>query len=924
MPQTYVAFDLETTGLDRENDSIIEIGAVRFTLDGVIDEFSTLVNPGRPIPPFIQRLTGITDQEIASAPPIEVVASDVEEYLAGSVLVGHNLCGFDVPVLDAQGIKRPFAIYDTQALAETLMPTAGNYGLADLTSQLSIGLEGHHRASADAEAARRLLLALFDRALSLPSETLSTLGQLLTPTNLPWRGFFRDAWDLHGSRAGARTSGRRASDSSERQPIRPLRSDPVEVPAEESLSVLRLAAQRRDVFETFEERPQQADMLRAVAGCLNQRSHLVVEAGTGTGKSLAYLLPAAAQTVANGTRAVISTSTINLQEQLARKDLPAVQELMGARAPAACQLKGRRNYLCLKRFDAQVSGASLTDGEAALAARILVWLEETETGDRGEIRISPEEEWLWTRVSADGAQCSSDNSPFVVDGSCFLQKARRRAEASHIVVVNHSLLLSDAAIGGHVIPPFHHLVVDEAHHLEDEASRQFGFTCRQKDLQGLADRCTNITRQLLTVARDAPPASMGAQVGAVASSVREETRPVRAALQVFYDLLAGFIGDHAPPGEEGRLHLKRSARAHARWSDIEVAWDNAGRALGSLSTSLGRLVEELNGLGPGGPANIDIISSDALACLDEATNFRTGVQVAIESDDPLRIMWLEIDRADGGVTVSWVPLEVSTRLQESLYLEERSVVFTGATLQSGSDFRYIQQRLGISDCDTLALGSPFDYNRQALVVVGEDLPEPNHPTSGEAASQVVHELARASRGRALVLFTSNSALRGMHRLLSDELAKDGITVLGQNIDGSARQLVRALQANPATVLLGTASFWEGVDIPGEHLSLLVIARLPFPVPTDPVQAARSEQYEDAFEQYMLPQAVIRFKQGFGRLIRSRTDRGVVAILDPRIATKRYGETFLQSLPGCPVQRLRSRDMAAAVESFLATSSAAAR
>jgi DNA polymerase-3 subunit epsilon/ATP-dependent DNA helicase DinG len=915
--------DLETTGLDCENDSIIEIGAVRFSLEGVIDEFSTLVNPGRPVPPVIERLTGITDRDLASAPPIEVVASDVEEFLAGSVLVGHNVCGFDVPVLDAQAIKRPFAIYDTQALAEVLMPTAGNYGLADLTAKLSLGFEGHHRARNDADAARRLLLALFDRALSLPSETLSTLGQLLTPTDLPWRGFFRDAWDLRNSRQVQPSDGRTPV-AEQRQPVRPSRSDLVEVPADESVAVLRLASQRRDVFEAFEERPQQADMLCAVAECLNHRGHLLVEAGTGTGKSLAYLLPAAAQTVANGTRAVISTSTINLQDQLAKKDVPAVQELMGGRAPAACQLKGRRNYLCLKRFDAQVGGASLSDEEAKLAARILVWLEETEAGDRGEIRISPEEEWLWTRLSADGAECSSDNSPFVVDGSCFLQKARRRAEASHIVVVNHSLLLSDAAIGGHVIPPFHHLVVDEAHHLEDEASRQFGFSCRQKDMLGLADRCTNLTRQLLTAAKESPPASMGAQVATAASAVREETKPVRAALQVFYDLLAGFVADHAPPGEEGRLHLKRSARAQARWSDIEVAWDNAGKALGALGTSLGRLAEELNGLGPGAPPNIDIISSDAFRCLDDATNFRAGVQVAVESDDPLRITWLEIDRADGGVTVSWVPLDVSSRLQESLYLEERSVIFTGATLQSGNDFRYIQQRLGITDCDTLALGSPFDYGRQALVVIGEDMPEPNHPASAESVSQAVHDLARASGGRALVLFTSNSALRGVHRLVSDDLAKEGIAVLGQNIDGSARQLVRALQSNPATVLLGTSSFWEGVDIPGEHLSLLVITRLPFPVPTDPVQAARSEQYEDAFEQYMLPQAVIRFKQGFGRLIRSRTDRGVVVVLDPRITTRRYGETFLQSLPGCPVQRMRSRDMAPAVESFLASSSAPAR
>ncbi|MEO6196620.1 MAG: helicase C-terminal domain-containing protein, partial [Dehalococcoidia bacterium] len=656
----------------------------------------------------------------------------------------------------------------------------------------------------------------------------------------------------------------------------------------------------------------------AVSDCMNDGRHLMVEAGTGTGKSLAYLIPAATQAVANGTRVVVSTSTINLQEQLAKKDVPAVQELMGTGAPAACQLKGRRNYLCLRRFHALTLSPPASDEEAKLAARILVWLGETETGDRGEIRLSPDEERLWYRLSADGAECSSDNSPYIVDGSCFLQKARRKAEASHIVVVNHSLLLSDAAIGGRVIPPFHHLIVDEAHHLEDEASRQFGFSCRQRDLQTLSDRCVGLARNVTTAVEGASALPLlGRQVATAAAALREEVKPVRSHLQAFYGLLVRFVADHAPPGEEGRLHLKRSARAQAQWSDIEVAWDNAAAALRSLATHLGRLVDGLNDMATGGPPNIDLLASDALGCRDDATNFTAGIQVAIEADDPLRITWLETDRADGGVTVSWVPLDVSGRLQESVYLEGRSIVFTGATLQSAGNFGYIQNRLGLVDCETLALGSPFDYSRQALVVLGSDMPEPNAPSHLDAVSQVVHDLARAARGRTLVLFTSNSALRAVHRLVAEDLRREGITVLGQGIDGSARQLVKALQADPATVILGTASFWEGVDIPGEHLSVLVITRLPFPVPTDPVHAARSEQYEDAFSQYMLPQAVIRFKQGFGRLIRSRTDRGVVAVLDPRITTKRYGEVFLQSLPGCPIRRMPARQMGSAVEAFLA-------
>jgi DNA polymerase III epsilon subunit family exonuclease len=251
LPQTYVALDLETTGLDTENDSIIEVGAVRFSLDGKIDEFSTLVNPGKSLPPIVQRLTGITDRDLATAPPIEAVASDIEQFLAGSILVGHNVCGFDAPVLDAHRIQRPFAIYDTQQIAEIVMPAAGYYGLADLTASLAIGLDGHHRAMADAEASRLLFLALIEKALELPGETLSQIGQWLTPTALPWRGFFREVWELRGSRpSNGRPQRARAAESS--STVRPSRAgDPVIVPAEKSLEILR-PERSFDVFEIWD------------------------------------------------------------------------------------------------------------------------------------------------------------------------------------------------------------------------------------------------------------------------------------------------------------------------------------------------------------------------------------------------------------------------------------------------------------------------------------------------------------------------------------------------------------------------------------------------------------------------------------------------------------------------------------------------
>jgi DNA polymerase-3 subunit epsilon/ATP-dependent DNA helicase DinG len=294
-----------------------------------------------------------------------------------------------------------------------------------------------------------------------------------------------------------------------------------------------------------------------------------------------------------------------------------------------------------------------------------------------------------------------------------------------------------------------------------------------------------------------------------------------------------------------------------------------------------------------------------------------GMSAALEKDDPERIVWLECERSDGSIVLSSVPLAVDGLLKENLYEGVHSLVLTGATLQAQGSFAYLQERLGLEDAETLALGSPFDYKRAALVIAPRDMPEPEWPGYLDSLSQAIADLVRSSRGRALVLFTSHSSLRATHRIVGEMLREEPIQVLGQGIDGSARQLVRALQSNPNTVLLGTATFWEGVDIAGDALSLLIVARLPFNVPSEPVFAARSAMYDQPFEQYGLPQAVLRFKQGFGRLIRSKTDRGVVVVLDRRIVSKRYGPSFLECLPDCTMREATLREMGGMVEEWLA-------
>jgi len=939
---TYVALDLETTGLDLENDEIIEVGAVRFNADGVIDSFQTLTNPGRLISPPVVELTGITDEAVRSAPAIWSVAPALEEFLGDSPVVGQNVLGFDIQFLRRAGVRHSESVYDTHLLAEMLLPGLADYGLAALCERFGIAQEVRHRAVADAEAARMLFLALRERCAALAPEVLGQVDQWLALTTWPSRRFFREISEVAVVRASG-TLGSHRQPTHPPEPISP-KGKPLAVTEEFVLSALRSAADHPEVFPAFDRRPEQETMTAAVIGALNAEGRLMVEAGTGTGKSLAYLIPAACHAVANGDRVVVSTATINLQEQLLKKDIPGVQRLLdcqeqgtgtwnqdgrrheeqGARRQKpdkvrACQLKGRRNYLCLKRFDALRSVGVMSDEEAMLAARIVIWLSQTETGDRAELRLSQGEEAVWRRLSADGADCTSSNSPYVVEGSCFLQKARRKAEASHIVVVNHSLLLSDTASGGRVLPPYTRLVVDEAHHLEDEATRQFGFSSGERAVSELLERCESLPGQTQAGLRTLESAlGPHSKLTGVATELSRRSGVSRQPVRDCFGALAAFMQQHTIEGfeREQRLLINRAMRVQPDWPEIEIAWENLRLALNQVTAGLKQLEQSLSAPGAAEMLNYELIRAEADSLLQEMQVTALGLADALEKDDPQRIVWLERERSDGSLVLSSVPLAVAGLLEEHLYKGLSTLVLTGATLQAEGSFSYLQERLGLADADTLALGSPFDYRRAALALVPRDMPEPEWPGYMESLAQAVADLVRASQGRALVLFTSHASLGVTHQLVGEMLRGEAIQVLGQGIDGSARQLVRALQSNPKTVLLGTASFWEGVDIPGDALSLLIIPRLPFSVPSDPVFAARSALYDQPFEQYALPQAVLRFKQGCGRLIRTKTDRGVLVILDRRIASRKYGAAFLGSLPDCRVLEALVREMGGLVEQWL--------
>jgi DNA polymerase-3 subunit epsilon/ATP-dependent DNA helicase DinG len=518
---------------------------------------------------------------------------------------------------------------------------------------------------------------------------------------------------------------------------------------------------------------------------------------------------------------------------------------------------------------------------------------------------------------------------YVRDGSCFLYRAKKRADAAHLLVVNHALLLSDIAAGGNVLPEYRHLVVDEAHHLEEQATNQFGFSAGEGDLlnwldqlhmrggrgaeSGLAATAVNATRGVQQIL------GVSAQVQQVARALSQAVTRARDKVPSFFQRLRTFATEHgnARGDTDDRLSINRGIRVQPDWADIEASWFDVDEDLAKVTGIIEEFAAMLSKAEQTDLLDRDAVLAEANELLDRGEELRRGISRIIGKDDRDTVCWVTMGRQEHSPVLSSAPLSVAETLNRTLFTPRDSVVLTSATLTTDESFGYIKERLGAQDARELSLGSPFDYRTSTLLLMPTDMPEPDQPGYAAAVQSALIEMVQASEGRALVLFTSHAALRTAYNGIKRQLEEQKILVLGQGIDGPPKQLLATLRDSPRVVVLGAASFWEGVDVTGEALSLLVLARLPFPVPSDPVFQARSELFEQPFEQYAVPQAILRFKQGFGRLIRSRTDRGVVAVLDRRLRSRRYGDSFMRSLPECTTRDLPARDLPAEVAAWLA-------
>lgn len=900
----FVVLDLETNGVDPKHCQIIEAAIVRFENGKETERLDALVKIGTPLPRIITVITGITDEELAKkGRPAADVFAEIEAICRDAYIVGHNI-NFDSSFLRAAGVKlHELGLIDTIPLAQIVLPQAASYSLESLTDDLGIVHKDRHRAMGDVEATADLFRILWEKIDALPAPLIAEIQQHLARST--WEGgvVFAEA-------KGSSTVSKKSHAITATKVEAMLSSGAGITRALDVETIFDEGGLLSQVLPGAEPRPQQAIMARHVMNAFEQGYHLICEAPTGVGKSLAYLSAAAAIAIQNKSKVVISTNTINLQQQLFEKDIPLLHSLYqqgtGARPLRTAVLKGRSHYLCLRRFAEFRRRPRFSDNEIILLIKVLVWQAVTQTGDSAEIHLTQPETLLWDfELCSEKKFCSPQKcKPY---GDCYLHRARELAEDADILIVNHALLCADLAGDGGLLPEYRYLVVDEAHHFEETCTEAFGVSLSQENislpLKAIKSHLEDFQRQY------------GNTLFATHSSFRtidsvlSDVPDLQQFIDNFFSVVSLFVGRHVP--ESAYVENLLVDQAILGLED----WMNLGTSMEEVLARLGEWLRRLRQL-------LDQLLLADVPNLDDRDAFVDGLLQEIESmQEQLGRLRLFFDEESavgnrqirflssdlhGVVGLHLAPMVVGSRLKEILYDQKTSVVLTSATLgvplrdgeQEQHPFTYLRQMLSLDDrFEEVILDSPFDFEKQAYVLTPTDALPLTAKNSMQQVSDFFAKLIGSVKGGLLGLFTSYASIETLYLQLVDREETHGTRLIGQRISGGRNKVMKAYLNDPLhSALFGTASFWEGVDIQGEALTTLVIHRLPFDVPSNPIFKARQELFGNAFMEYSVPRAILRFKQGFGRLIRSTKDYGVMIILDDRVTTKDYGKLFLEALP----------------------------
>ncbi|MDN3016733.1 ATP-dependent DNA helicase DinG [Paenibacillus sp. BSR1-1] len=920
MSNKFVVIDLETTGnIPKKGDKIIQFAAVVIENGIIINTYSSLVNPQKSIPVFIEELTGINDDMVKDAPLFSEIAGQVSELLEGAYFVAHNVL-FDLSFLQEELIQAGFEgfygpVLDTVEMARILYPTADGYKLTDLAERENLNHDRPHQADSDAQVTAELFLIFLRKLSQLPLITMDQLTQLsgglksdlqlllddlleykkMEPEELP------EAIEIFKNLA--------LKKDLKNNPEENLSRIDIKFPGnvEEKMELIKQG------FDNFEHRSGQFTMMDEVHETLFNMRHTLIEAGTGVGKSLGYLLPSAYFAKQKNLPIVISTHTIQLQEQILKKEIPILEKILPFKIDSVL-LKGRNHYISLEKFYQTLLDENDNYDTTLTKMQILVWLTETETGDKDELNISSGGLIYWNKIKNEPAVFSQNREWQEKD---YYQKAKRAASSADIIITNHSLLLSDIKGDGSILPEYDYVIIDEGHHLEKVASQFFGATLDYLSTRLLLGQFGLYEQKQLFYELEGLLSSICVTNEKLAS--RQELNQLIVDLTYEMDEFFKLIGLYT---KKKLSNKKGFYRAKVRFSKSAEGKETKGIIHSAERFSF--LLKDLQGS-----------IMERLHLLEKQTNFLSNIQkskmeeILLLSNDLVMlretvikcfikdshdVKWIEMDiRSPQNVTTFLAqPAFVANALKEQLFQVKKGVIITSATLTVNNSFNYIIKEIGLDPVSTkqITIPSPFEYKHQVNLLIPEDLPEINEVTLDEyviAITEHIITLAEATNGRMMLLFTAYDMLKKTYELIKESGFLNDYVMIAQGItSGSRTRLTRNFQRYDKAILLGTSSFWEGVDIPGEDLTCLVIVRLPFSPPDEPLTEAKcqviKEQGGNAFSEYSLPEAILKFKQGFGRLIRTKNDRGILVVFDRRIVTTKYGKAFLKSIPSVPVKK----------------------
>lgn len=920
--QRFVVIDLETTGnAPKKGDKIIQIAAVVIEQGKIVDRYMSFVNPMQKIPSFIEQLTGITNEMVEDAPPFQEIAKDIRSLLTDSFFVAHNVY-FDLSFLQEElkncGYQFSGPILDTVELARVAFPTETSYKLSDLSDEFNMLHENPHRADSDAEATALLLLRIFAKFMALPVSTLQQLSKLS-------KSFISDIGDILEGVISEKLM--KIEQQNNRKDLHIIRSLAIkrvnetnhqnivneDLNEKEFIELFKNEKGRlSDIVPSYNVRPEQMHMMREIFDGFATHQHGLFEAATGSGKTIAYLVPAIFYSKKEQRPVIISTYTTNLQSQMLERDIPFLEKLFPFAFTTAI-LKGQRHYLCLQKFEQSLNELEDNYDFVLTKAQLLLWLTETETGDVDELNIPSGGKVLWNQLYVD--QSSLKGNPF--SDYCFYQRAKKHAMNANIIITNHAMLLSDLQRESKILPDHQEVIVDEAHHFHRVASERLGVRLSYLDIHSVINRLgTDMTKGLV------------GKFMQVREEIGERTHIDLKEMNVYIlrlqeDCHQFFSGIHSYVlNRRKESHLNRTSYKYNTEKENNRTWESllelAKRIQFNFYDLIVLMEKSLHTLGKINVGELSIknkiIYEDfkhVLAILEECKQKMNDL--FFETNEEV-VTWIEIDSkgAKNAVTIYAQPIHVSDYLADEFFANKQSVILTSATLTVKQSFSYIIDAVGLTDFfpKQLQLNSPFKYKNQVKIFIPSDMPLVNEVSIddySEAIAANIGSVAQITDGKILVLFTSYEMLKKTYHLLKEDETLDEFMIMGQGTgSGSRSRLTKNFRQFDKAILLGTNSFWEGVDFPGDELTSLIIVRLPFASPDEPIVSAKCNQLEkngvNAFYQYSLPEAILRFKQGFGRLIRNEDDRGIVFILDNRIVTTKYGKDFLNSIPEVEVEK----------------------